>query len=94
MKKRIIRNILSLLSVITFLMLLITMIKIDVISTKYLTIFIIIELIINLLGIVLNNLKKKVLVIIGIIILVITIILNVVGFYYLDKTNTFIDKGL
>ena len=93
MKKRIIRNILSLLSVITFLMLLITMIKIDVISTKYLTIFIIIELIVNLLGIVLNNLKKKVLVIIGIIILVITIILNVVGFYYLDKTNTFIDKG-
>ena len=68
MKKMIIRNILSLLSVITFLMLLITMIKIDVISTKYLTIFIIIELIVNLLGIVLNNLKKKVLVIIGIII--------------------------
>ena len=93
MKKMIIRNILSLLSVITFLMLLITMIKIDVISTKYLTIFIIVELIVNLLGIVLNNLKKKVLVIIGIIILVITIILNVVGFYYLDKTNTFIDKG-
>ena len=48
MKKRIIRNILSLLSVITFLMLLITMIKIDVISTKYLTIFIIIELIIRI----------------------------------------------
>ena len=39
------------------------------------------------------NLKNKFFLVLGIIILIITNAFNIFGFYYLDKTNTFIDKG-
>ena len=93
MKKRVLRNILSIISLIIFILLLITVIKINILSNKYLILFIVVEVIINLLGIVFVNLKKKFFLVLGIIILIITSTFNIFGFYYLDKTNTFIDKG-
>lgn len=93
MKKRILINIFSLISIITFVLLLITIIKINILSSNYFILFIIGEIIINLLGIVFINLKKIFFVIFGIIILIVFSVFNIFGFYYLDKANTFIDKG-
>lgn len=93
MKKNLLKNIPSMISIITFIILLITIVKINILSTKYFAIFIILEVIINLLGILLVNLKRKVFLILGIVVLLIISFINIFAFYYIDKTNSFIDKG-
>ena len=93
MKKIVLKNTLSLISLVTFIFLLVSVLKINILSNKYLILFIMIEVVINLLGIILINLKKKVFLILGFTLLLIISITNVFGFYYLDKTNTFIDNG-
>lgn len=93
MKKVILRNLFSMISLIIFILLLITIVRINIFSNKYFILFIIGEVIINLLGILFVNLGKKILLVLGTIILVIISIANILGFYYLDKANTFIDNG-
>ena len=93
MKKIVLKNTLSLISLVTFIFLLVSVLKINILSNKYLILFIMIEVVINLLGIILINLKKKVFLILGFILLLIISVVNAFGFYYLDKTNTFIDNG-
>ncbi|MDO5003044.1 MAG: LCP family protein [bacterium] len=93
MKKIVLKNTLSLISLVTLIFLLVSVLKINILSNKYLILFIMIEVVINLLGIILINLKKKVFLILGFILLLIISVVNAFGFYYLDKTNTFIDNG-
>lgn len=93
MIKKIIKNTLSLISVAIFILLLYTVFEMNILSVKYLAIFIAIEVVINLLGIILLNLKKIFLIILGAIILIATSAGNIFMFYYLDKTNKFIDSG-
>ena len=99
LKKRINKNKinkLNIFSVVSFIMLVITLVlilNINVLPTKYLILVISLLLIINILGIVFVNLKKKVLKIIGVIILIISIILSGVGSYYLFYTNNFLNES-
>ena len=86
-------NIISIVSIITLIIILFLILSINVLPTRYLILIIVILLIINILGIVFVNLKKKVLKIIGVIILILSIILSGVGSYYLFYTNNFLNES-
>ena len=81
-------NILSIIAVIVFSIFLYFLFSINILPTKYLVISILI-----ILSIVFINLKKKVLKIIGVIILVLSILLSGVGSYYLFYTNNFLNES-
>ena len=86
-------NILSVIDLILLVVLLYLIINVNILPTKYFILVIAILLIINILGIVFVNLKKKVLKIIGIVILILSIILSGVGSYYLFYTNDFLNES-
>ena len=88
MKKYILQIISLLISVITI----ISIIILNVLPNKYLALIIIIELFIIALGSILKS-KKKTLKIIGIIILVLSILLNITGLYYINHTNNFLKNN-
>ena len=83
------------LPIITILMTLITIIytlKLNILPTKYLIILITIESLLTTISF-LKIINKKILKIIGIIFSIITISLNIIGLYYINNTNKFIDKN-
>ena len=86
-------NIICIINLVLFAMLLFLIFNVNILPTKYLILVIVLLLIINILGIVLVNLKKKVLKIIGVIILILSIILSGVGSYYLFTTNNFLNES-
>ena len=86
-------NIISIIDLVLFVVLLFLIFNVNILPTKYLILVIALLLVINILGIVLVNLKKKVLKIIGVIILVLSILLSGVGSYYLFTTNNFLNKS-
>ena len=90
MKKKLLINIFSLIVFITILLTVIEVIKLDVLPNKYLLLFIGLEIILFILGFILYNLKKKVFIILGIILYIISIFGNIFGYYYLSKTNNYI----
>lgn len=94
MKKRLIKNILSLIVLIVILFPPYEIFKLNVLPNKYLILFIVGEAILYLLGLLFYNLKKKALIVIGIILFIISITGNAFGYYFLNKTNTYIDKSL
>ena len=94
MKKRLIKNILSLIVLIVILFTTYEIFKLNVLPNKYLILFIVGETILYLLGLLFYNLKKKALIVIGIILFIISITGNAFGYYFLNKTNTYIDKSL
>lgn len=78
----------------TFLLIfLVLLLSLNILPTKYLILVISFLLIINILGIVFVNLKKKVVKIIGVIILILSILLSGVGSYYLFYTNNFLNES-
>lgn len=89
MKKYILPIITLIISIITI----ISIIKLNMIPNKYLLIIILIELLLLLIGTILNINKNKILKIIGIILLIINIIINTTGLYYINKTNNFIKNN-
>lgn len=94
MKKKLIKNILSIIVLIIVLFTTYEILKLNILPTKYLIPILVTEIILYLLGLILYNLKKKALIIIGIIIYIISIIGNIFGYYYLSKTNKYISKNL
>lgn len=90
MKRKLLKNIFSLITFIIILFTIIEVIRLDVLPNKYLLLFIGLELILFILGLVLYNRKTKVLFILGIIIYIISILGNIFGYYYLSKTNNYI----
>ena len=86
-------NILSIIDIFFLIILLVLIFNVNVLPTKYLVLIVGILLVINILGIVLVNLKKKVVKIIGVIILILSIILSGVGSYYLYYTNNFLNDS-
>lgn len=94
MKKKLIKNILSIIVLIIVLFTTYEILKLNILPTKYLIPILITEIVLYLLGFVLYNLKKKALIIIGIIIYIISTIGNIFGYYYLSKTNKYISKNL
>lgn len=86
-------NILSIIAVIVFSIFLYFLFSINILPTKYLTLIILVISILIILSIVFINLKKKVLKIIGVIILALSILLSGVGSYYLFYTNDFLNES-
>lgn len=86
-------NILSIIAVIVFSIFLYFLFSINILPTKYLILIILVISILIILSIVFINLKKKVLKIIGVIILVLSILLSGVGSYYLFYTNNFLNES-
>ena len=94
MKKKLIKNILSIIVLIIVLFTTYEILKLNILPTKYLIPILVTEIVLYLLGLILYNLKKKAVIIIGIIIYIISIIGNIFGYYYLSKTNKYISKNL
>ena len=90
---KILKYIFLIINIILFITTTIFINKINIIPNKYLIIFIIVELLLILLSFLLLILNKKTINIIGIIIFILLLIFNILFIYYLNKTNTFIDKG-
>ena len=86
-------NILSIIAVIVFSIFLYFLFSINILPTKYLILIILVVSILIILSIIFINLKKKVLKIIGVIILVLSILLSGVGSYYLFYTNNFLNES-
>ena len=86
-------NIFSISAIIMFSMFLCLLLSINILPAKYLVLIVVILLVINILGIILVNLKKKAVKIIGVIILILSIILSGVGSYYLFYTNNFLNES-
>ena len=86
-------NIISIIDLVLFVVLLFLIFNVNILPTKYLILVIVLLLVINILGIVLVNLKKKVIKITGVIILVFSILLSGVGSYYLFTTNNFLNES-
>lgn len=94
MKKKLIKNILSIIVLIIVLFTTYEILKLNILPTKYLIPILITEIVLYLLGLILYNLKKKALIIIGIIIYIISTIGNIFGYYYLSKANKYISDNL
>ena len=91
--KRIVKNIFSLIVLIITILTVVQILKLNVLPNKYLTILLIGESFLFLLGLLLYNLKNKFLMVLGIILFIISIIGNIAGYYYLSKMNQYIDKN-
>lgn len=91
--KKILKNIFSLLVLIVIGFAVYEVIHLDMLPSKYLTIFLVGEGVLFLLGFFLYNRKHVFLVILGIILYLVSIIGNGFGYYYLSKTNRYIDHN-
>ena len=85
MIKKLLKNIFSLIVLFCIILTIVEILKLDVLPSKYLTLV--------LLGLLLYNLKNKFLMVLGIILFLISIAGNIFGYYYLNKTNKYIDKS-
>ncbi|MBO4601345.1 MAG: LCP family protein [Bacilli bacterium] len=91
-KKFIIKNILSLVVFIILFLAVFQVFKLNVLPTKYLILFVLIETILFVGAFLLYNARKKVLVIIGIILYILVITANLLGYHYISKINSYIDN--
>ncbi len=89
MKKYILPIITLIISLITIILIL----KLNIVPDKYLIIIVLVEVLLLLIGTILNINKNKVLKIIGIIVLILNIIVNCIGLYYINHTNKFIKNN-
>ncbi len=88
--KKILKNILSLLVLIVTILAIIEVLKLGVLPSKYLYLFISGEIILFLIGFIIYNLKNKILFVLGILLYLISVFGNIFGYYYLSKTNNYI----
>lgn len=86
-------NILSIISILFFAAIIYFIVSLNILPTVYICIILFVLLLIQILGILFINLRKKILYIIGIVVLVFSIIINGIGSYYLYHTNNFLNKS-
>lgn len=89
----ILTNIYSVILIIVSIIFLVKLKKLDILPNKYFNIVMLAEIILMLVGILLNNLKKKVLKIIGIVLMSIMLVVNLFGIHYVSSTQKFIKKS-
>ena len=92
-KKKYINYLILFLSFISFSMLLYLIRKVDVVPNKYVNLFTAIEVFLLLISFTLSFFKKKIFYIINIILSILIILLNCIGYYYVKHLDKFIDKG-
>lgn len=93
MKKRLLKNILSLIVLIVVILLTKTIFDLNILPTKYMVVFLLGEVLLYLLGLLFYNFKHIVLVIIGVLFYLVSIVGNLFGYYYLSKANKYIDDN-
>ena len=89
MKKYILPIVTLIISIVTIILIL----KLNIVPDKYLIIIVLVEVLLLLIGTIFNINKNKVLKIIGIIVLILNIIANCIGLYYINHTNKFIKNN-
>ena len=93
-KQKLIKNVFSLFVLVIILLAVFQIIKLDILPEKYLILFLIGEAALFLLAFILYNIRKKVLIIIGLILYIVILIGNIFGYYYLSKINNYLDNNL
>ncbi len=93
LKQKIIKNVFSLIVLIIVLLAVYEVLKLDMLPGKYLSLFLIGEGVLFLLAFILYNIRKKALIIIGLILYILLVIGNIFGYYYLNKANSFLDDS-
>ena len=91
--KRLLRNILSIVVFLVTAFAVYEIIKLGVLPSKYLFAIIGAEAVLFILGVVFYNLKHIAFIVIGVLLFIISIVGNATGYYYLSKTNNYIDKS-
>lgn len=91
--KRLLRNIFSIIVFVITVFAVYEIIKLGVLPNKYLFLIIGAEALLFILGVVCYNLKHVVFIIIGILFYLLSIVGNATGYYYLSKTNHYIEKS-
>ncbi len=91
--KKILKNIVSLIALVVGVFTVLEVFKLNILPDKYLTFFLIGEIVLFLLGLLLYNLKHMIWVILGLLLFVVSVGGNVFGYYYLNKTNRYIDQN-
>lgn len=86
-------NILSIVSILFLMVFLYFIININLLPSSYLFAIIFFLVVLQVVGILFINLKGKVLLILGIVVLSLSIIINMFGSYYLYYANNFLDKS-
>ena len=92
-KRKFIKNILSVIVLLISLLAIIQVLKLNVLPDKYLSLFLIGELAIFILAFILFNIRKKALIIIGLVLYVLISFCNLAGYYYINKVNGFINSS-
>lgn len=93
MKKKLLKNIFSLIVLGVIIMLTITIFNLNVLPGKYLILFIVGEFVLYFVALLLYNMKHLCLVIIGIFLYIIGIVGNLFGYYYLSKADKYLKKN-
>ena len=88
--KKIIKNIFSLLVLACIGLAVFEILKLDVLPSKLFLLFIGLEVILFLIAFLFYNLKKKVLIVLGVILYILLIVGNALGYYYLSKINHYV----
>ena len=91
MKKKLLKNIFSVIVFIISFLAVLSIVKLDILPTRYFICFIVGEVLLYLLGLFLYNKKNKVLFILGIIFFILCVVSNLCINYYFGKTNKYLD---
>ena len=86
-------NIISIINIIINILFITLILKLNILPTKYLIILVGVMLIINILGILFINLNKKLLKVLGSIICIFSILISLIGSYYLYYGVDFLEKS-
>ena len=91
--KIIIKNVIGIISLILSIILIFFIIKINLLPNKYTIIIGVILFVLELISFILINIKKKIFNIIGIVLIILISIINVIGIWYIQKTDSFLNKS-
>ena len=91
--KKILKNIFSVIVLVITILTIVEVLKLNVLPNKYLIPFLVGEVVLFLLGLLLYNLKHKFLIFLGILLYIVSIAGNIFGYYYLNKTNRYIEDN-
>ncbi len=91
--KIIIKNVIGIISLILSIVLIFFIIKINLLPNKYTIIIGVILFVLELISFILINIKKKIFNIIGIILIILISMINVIGIWYIQKTDSFLNKS-
>lgn len=93
MKRKIIKSLISIIMFIISIYCITLVCNMNIIPDKYLIIFIITMLILNILGIIFMFVKSKILTVISVIIYIILLVISILGIHFSSNTINFFDKS-